>query len=100
MSTKLLAFVAFLLIGSGVLAGLMPVTSEGEACGSAFITASLPDYLMDETRNLAVEKMDYGNRCKDVRNLVQIPATVLIAAGATTLVAAFFSRRTVSIARK
>ncbi|GGT36953.1 hypothetical protein ACFFV7_27920 [Nonomuraea spiralis] len=100
MATKLLAFVAFLLIGSGVLAGLMPVTSEGETCGSAFVIASLPDYQTDETRDLAVERMDYRNGCKDVRNLVQIPATVLIAAGATTLIAAFFSRRTVSIARK
>ncbi|MED7928039.1 hypothetical protein SMD20_27520 [Nonomuraea sp. LP-02] len=100
MASKLLVFVAFLLIGSGVLAGLMPVTSEGEACGSAFVAASLPDYLTDETRDLAGEEMDFRNRCEDVRNLVQIPATVLMAAGAATLIAAFFSRRTISIARK
>ncbi|MEU6723183.1 hypothetical protein ABZ917_05675 [Nonomuraea wenchangensis] len=100
MVTKLLVFVAFLLMGSGVLAGLMPVTSEGEACGSAFVAASPPDYLTDETRDLAVEEMDYRNRCEDVRNLVQIPAAVLIAAGAATLIAAFFSRRTISVARK
>ncbi|MEZ7130478.1 hypothetical protein ACBR40_34540 [Nonomuraea sp. AD125B] len=100
MATKLLVFVAFLLIGSGLLAGLMPVTAEGEACGSAYVAASLPDYLMDETRNWIAEEMEYRNRCEDLRNLVRIPATVLIAAGAATLIAAFFSRRTISIARK
>ncbi|QYC38168.1 hypothetical protein Nocox_02680 [Nonomuraea coxensis DSM 45129] len=99
MAAKLLTFVAFLLIGSGVLAGLMPVTSEGEACGSAFVAASLPDYMMDETRDWRGEEQDYRNRCEDVRNLVRIPATVLVAAGATTLIAAFFSRRAISVAR-
>jgi hypothetical protein len=55
---------------------------------------------MDETRNWIAEEMEYRNRCEDLRNLVRIPATVLIAAGAATLIAAFFSRRTISIARK
>ncbi|WP_157570632.1 hypothetical protein [Microtetraspora malaysiensis] len=79
MTSKAVAFVAFLLIGSGLLAGVLPVTSSGRDCGSAFVESRITS-LDDVSIRLT--------GCKDVRNLVRIPVIVLIAAGVATLFAA------------
>ncbi|MBE1592998.1 hypothetical protein ACFPOI_20290 [Nonomuraea angiospora] len=78
MSIRAIAFIAFLFIGAGVLAGVMPLTEGGLECGSAFISPS----------NSAGQ--DHVNECEDVRNLVQIPTTILLAVGGVLLLAAFF----------
>ncbi|WP_433349222.1 hypothetical protein ACQP25_36015 [Microtetraspora malaysiensis] len=96
VSVKAIAFAAFLMIGAGVLTGLLPVTWGGSACGSAFVevagSASLPG--VDEGA-----EVDVPVGCDDVRNLVRIPAIVLIAAGAATLVAAGAARWRVTMVR-
>lgn len=79
MTSKAVAFIAFLLIGSGVLAGVLPVTSSGRDCGSAFFESGIT----------SLDDISIRMRgCKDVRNLVRIPVIVLIAAGVATLFAA------------
>ncbi|WP_433224655.1 hypothetical protein [Microtetraspora malaysiensis] len=78
MSSRAIAFIAFLFIGAGVLAGVMPLTEGGSECGSAFVSPSL------------AAGQDHVNECEDVRNLVQIPTTILLAVGGVLLLAAFF----------
>jgi hypothetical protein len=97
MSAKAIAFVAFLLIGSGVLAGILPVTEQGEQCGSAFKGISLSE---NETDSLSYARhLERVESCEDVRNLVRIPAIVLIAAGGVTLLAAAGTRWTLTVSR-
>ncbi|MFF3437838.1 hypothetical protein [Streptosporangium sp. NPDC002721] len=93
MSTRAIAFVAFLLIGSGVLTGILPVTAQGEECGSAFKEISL---IKDE---MFATQWEQVRSCEDVRNLVRIPAIVLIAAGGVTLLAAVCKRWTLTVSR-
>ncbi|NUO96515.1 MAG: hypothetical protein HOW71_12475 [Nonomuraea sp.] len=78
MSIRAIVFVAFLFIGAGVLAGVMPLTEGGAECGSAFVSPS------------DAAGQDHLNECEDVRNLVQIPTTILPAVGGVLLLAAFF----------
>ncbi|MER6577311.1 hypothetical protein [Nonomuraea sp. NPDC001023] len=94
MSPKAMAFVAFLLIGSGILTGLMSVTAGGESCGSAFVGVTWQQ--LDPSSDLA-DRLQHMDNCTDRRNLVKIPATVLIAVGGVTLFAAFLSRRRISV---
>ncbi len=94
MSPKAVAFVAFLLIGSGILTGLMSVTSGGESCGSAFVGVTWDQ--LDPSSGLA-DRLHHLDNCTDLRNLVKIPATVLITAGGATLFAVFLSRRRISV---
>ena len=97
MSTRAIAFVAFLLIGSGVLTGILPVTEQGEKCGSAFKGISLSE---DDTDSLSsAGQWKQVASCEDVRNLVRIPAIVLIAAGGVTLLAAVSKRWTLTVSR-
>jgi hypothetical protein len=97
MSAKAIAFVAFLLIGSGVLVGILPVTEQGEKCGSAFKGISLSE---DETDSLSyASQLERVESCEDVRNLVRIPAIVLILAGGVTLLAAVGKRWTLTVSR-
>ncbi|MER5644870.1 hypothetical protein [Streptosporangium sp. NPDC002524] len=97
MSAKAVAFVAFLLIGSGLLTGILPVTEQGGQCGSAFKGISLSE---DETDSLSYAgELRQMNSCEDMRNLVRIPAIVLIAAGGVTLLAAVGKRWTLTISR-
>lgn len=96
MSPRAMAFVAFLLIGSGILSGLMSVTSGGASCGSAFVGVTWTQ--LDPSSALA-DRLHHLDNCTDLRNLVKIPATVLIAAGGATLFAAFLSRRRISVSR-
>ncbi|MFI6324715.1 hypothetical protein ACIBG8_44830 [Nonomuraea sp. NPDC050556] len=86
MSPKAIAFVGLLLVGSGVLAGLMSVTSGGEPCGSTFFEAT----------SAATDQLA---GCDDVRNLVRIPVTVLITMGAVMLLAAFLWKRQITVSR-
>ncbi|GAA4986006.1 hypothetical protein HD597_011131 [Nonomuraea thailandensis] len=90
MGAKVVAVVALILIGSGLLTGFLPVTSGGQACGSAFAEAA-----PDETA-IAFYPDD---GCTDVRSLVRIPAIVLLAAGGATLCAAGMLRWRISLAR-
>ncbi|MFI7463695.1 hypothetical protein [Nonomuraea sp. NPDC049646] len=96
MSPKAMAFVAFLLIGSGLLAGLMSVTSGGVSCGSAFFEVTRQELDLSPVWADIAQHLD---SCRDLRNLVKIPATVLIAAGGVTLFAAFLSWRRISVSR-
>lgn len=96
MSAKALAFAAFLLIGSGALTGLLPVTSGGEGCGSAFVQA-MPGESPSPFATLVEQNSAVG--CVDVRNLVRIPAIVLMAAGGATLCAAGAARWRISLTR-
>ncbi|MFI7538418.1 hypothetical protein [Streptosporangium sp. NPDC049376] len=91
MNAKVLAFIGLLLAGSGVLAGMMPVTSEGEECGSAFFETDVFDSITsgdEPSRDIG-----YRSGCTDTRSLVRIPSTVLIVAGGATLIAASLSTR-------
>lgn len=96
MSAKALAFAAFLLIGSGVLTGALPITSGGSACGSAFIETT-----HDESISISspADQRSSMAGCDDVRNLVRIPAIVLIAAGAATMLAAAATRWRVTVVK-
>ncbi|MET7338725.1 hypothetical protein [Nonomuraea sp. NPDC005650] len=93
MNAKALAFVAFLLIGSGVLTGLLPVTSDGDECGSAFVERTRDELLSDGEPKAAT------GGCDDVRNLVRIPAIVLMAAGGATLCGAVLTRWRITLTR-
>ncbi|MEU1736361.1 hypothetical protein [Streptosporangium sp. NPDC020145] len=87
MNAKVLAFIGLLLVGSGVLAGMMPVTAEGGECGSVFFETDFTSE--DESfRNIGPQ-----SGCTDTRSLVRIPITVLIVAGGATLIAASLSTR-------
>ncbi|MER6511000.1 hypothetical protein ABT158_29555 [Nonomuraea sp. NPDC001636] len=94
MSPKAMAFVALLLIGSGILTGLMSVTSGGESCGSAFVGVAWTQF---DPSSAWADRLQRLENCTDLRSLVRIPATVLIAAGGVTLFAAFLSRRRISV---
>lgn len=96
MSAKALAFAAFLLIGSGILTGVLPVTSDGEVCGSAFVEV-MPRESPSAFASLLEKNGSAG--CGDIRNLVRIPAIVLIAAGGATLCAAGATRWRISLSR-
>ncbi|GAA2307992.1 hypothetical protein GCM10010149_67530 [Nonomuraea roseoviolacea subsp. roseoviolacea] len=96
MSAKALAFAAFLLIGSGILTGLLPVTSGGEACGSAFVEGKTGE---SPSAYGSFLEQNRAAGCDDVRNLVRIPAIVLMAAGGATLCAAGATRWRISLTR-
>ncbi|TYB53505.1 hypothetical protein FXF51_49580 [Nonomuraea sp. PA05] len=89
MGAKIVAFVALVLIGAGVLTGFLPLTAGGHACGSAFVEV-MPD------ESLGLLSID---ECGDVRSLVRIPAIVLMAAGGATLGGAVLMRWRISLAR-
>ncbi|WP_433513057.1 hypothetical protein ACQP2T_57045 [Nonomuraea sp. CA-143628] len=93
MNAKALVFAGLLMVGSGILTGILPVTSGGEKCGSAFVglaqDESLPEF--------SEESMTAG--CDDIRNLVNIPAIVLMTAGGATLCAAGATRWRISLAK-
>jgi hypothetical protein len=78
MSPKVLVFVAVLLLVAGSATGFMPVTSHGEACGSAFATGS----------TLGQAFAGVADSCSDLRSILRIPAITLLVAGGITLLAA------------
>ncbi|WP_327048968.1 hypothetical protein OG320_14435 [Microbispora sp. NBC_01189] len=97
MSAKAIAFVAFVLIVSGLLTGMLPVTAQGQECGSAFRESALSS---DETQTLSYgTQQELTASCDDVRNLVRIPAIVLLVAGGLTMLAAANARWRVTVAR-
>lgn len=78
MSPKAIVFVAILLLVAGAVVGFMPVTSHGEACGSAFASGS----------TFAQAFGGVAESCSDLRSILRIPAIILLVAGGLTLVAA------------
>ncbi|GAA2209612.1 hypothetical protein GCM10009850_050710 [Nonomuraea monospora] len=96
MGPKIVAFVALVLIGAGVLTGFLPVTAGGHECGSAFVEA-VPDEILSPIASYAWPFL--MDECRDVRSLVRIPAIVLMAAGGVTIGAAVLMRWRISLAR-
>lgn len=64
---KVLSWVGLVLLAVGLLVGLLPLSSQGEGCGSAFRAAN--PFLTPPS-------------CDDIRSLVRIPAVVLLVLGA------------------
>lgn len=87
MPAKALKWVALIVLGAGLVTGLMPVTSQGENCGSAFI-ASRDAWRADL---LKVNAEGYaGNAeetCTDLRSILRIPAVILLGIGVIALIA-------------
>ncbi|WP_131739112.1 hypothetical protein [Actinomadura roseirufa] len=63
---------------AGLAAGLVPLSSQGVACGSAFHGSA-------ESERVA--PLGLVHDCGDVRSLVRVPALVLFAAGGGTALA-------------
>ncbi|MEV8638090.1 hypothetical protein AB0395_41205 [Streptosporangium sp. NPDC051023] len=87
MTAKALAIVAAVIIGAGALVGLIPVTSEGVNCGSAFVKSN--DALVsDLTQSMSGKSTDTVSACTDLRSLIRIPALVLLLGGMVALAGA------------
>ncbi len=86
MSAKALKWIAFLVIGAGLAAGLMPVSSQGENCGSAFIE-SRDASVADLAEALMGRDSDAAETCEDLRGILRIPAIILLGIGVIALVA-------------
>jgi hypothetical protein len=85
MSSKALKWIAFIVFGAALVAGLMPVTSQGENCGSAFI-ASRDASVADLTQALMGRDGDAAASCEDLRSILRIPAIIMLGISVITLI--------------
>ncbi len=86
MSAKALKWVAFIVLGAGLVTGFMPVTSQGENCSSVFIASNdawLADVLKVRTDG---RPGDAEETCTDLRSILRIPAVILLGAGVIALI--------------
>jgi hypothetical protein len=78
---KVLSWVGLAVLGVGALVGLIPVSSGGASCGSAFF-GSDDAYVSDLVDSFSGVSGSRADSCDDLRSLVRIPAIVLLVLGA------------------
>lgn len=63
---RIITYVALVLVLAGLGLGLLPVSSGGSSCGSAFFASS---------------SLDLPGSCDDLRSLFRVPALTLLSLG-------------------
>lgn len=77
---KVLSWVGLAVLAVGVLVGLIPVSSGGSSCGSAFF-GSDDAYVSDLVDSFSGISGSSAESCDGLRSVIRVPAIVLLVIG-------------------
>lgn len=86
---QLLMVLGGTLLAIGLVLGVMPVSSEGTPCGTAFTGASRDAHIADLTNSFGGRLTDVNGSCEDALSGRRAPALALAVPGAILAVVGF-----------